>query len=318
MRIVVLDGYTLNPGDLSWEIIKSIAECQIYDRTSAQQTIERAFDADIVLLNKTILDQQTINALPNLKYIGVLATGYNVVDLETASDRNITVTNIPEYGTESVAQMVFAHILNHCNQVAHHSATVSDGRWNDSADWCYWDNPLIELKGLTIGIIGLGRIGIAVAKIADAFGMTVIAVSRSCPKNLPEYITVVSQHELIVKSDFISIHCPLTEENEQLINSDFLSKMKRSAYLINTARGPLVNERDLAEALNSNLIAGASLDVLSIEPPKPDNPLLNAKNCVITPHNAWATRAARKRLMTIARANIKAFLNDEPINVVNN
>ena len=317
MRIVVLDGYTLNPGDLSWDDLKKLGDCAIYDRTPTAQIVERARDAEIALTNKTVLMADTITALPKLKYVGVLATGYNVVDIAAAKERGIPVTNTPDYGTPSVAQHTFALLLELTQHVAHHAQTVRDGRWTRSADFCYWDFPLIELNGLVLGIIGFGKIGRAVGKLAEAFGMHVLVHSRSRPRDLPAGHEFVALDELLACSDVVSLHCPLTPENKKFVNADRLARMKPSAFLLNTSRGPLLDERAVADALNGGQIAGAGLDVLSIEPPKADNPLLAAKNCIITPHIAWATRAARSRLMQIALENIRAFLANKPQNVVN-
>ena len=317
MKIVVLDGYTLNPGDLSWQALQSVGDCDIYDRTPAEQVISRSAEADIILVNKTIIDEAIINALPKLKYIGVLATGYNVVDLEAARVRGIPVTNVPEYGTFSVAQMVFAHILNYANHVYQHHNSVMDGQWTKAEDFSYWNQPLIELQEQTLGIIGLGKIGRAVADIGLAFGMKVIAHSRSTPDNLATGIKLVEQDEVFWQSDFLSLHCPLTQETDRLVNKQTLNLMKSTAVLINTSRGQLVDETSLADALNNDTIAYACLDVLSTEPPSPDNPLLHAKHCTITPHIAWATRAARQRLMDIAVDNIRAFNNGTHANRVN-
>ncbi len=315
MKIVILDGYTLNPGDLSWDDLKKLGVCTIYDRTPPEQVIKRACDAEIVLTNKTVLDAETIGALPNLKYIGVLATGYNVVDIVAASKRDILVTNVPTYGTRSVAQMTFALLLELTQHVGHHSQTVRNGRWCDSPDFCYWDYPLVELDGLTMGLIGYGRIGQATADIAKAFGMKVLAYDPAI--TTPDYPGITDLGTLLRSSDVVSLHCPLTADTQCLINAERLALMKPTAFLINTARGPLVDEQALAVALNAGKLAGAGLDVLSVEPARPDNPLLKAKNCVITPHIAWATRAARSRLMGIATENVRAFLAGNPGNVVN-
>lgn len=317
MTIVVLDGYTLNPGDLSWEGLRSLGECRIHDRTPPEQVVERANKAQLVLTNKAVLDAKAIDALAELRYIGVLATGYNVVDVQAARRRGIPVSNIPTYGTQSVAQMVFAHLLELTQRVGHHASGVSEGRWSRSIDWCYWDFPLVELAGLTMGIVGFGRIGQAVGKLADAFGMRVLAYDANPVGSPPAYIRMVGLDDLFAHSDVVSLHCPLTPGTREMVNAGRLATMKRSALLINTSRGPLVNEADLADALNTGRIAGAGLDVLGVEPPASDNPLLSAKNCLITPHIAWATRAARERLMRQAVANAKAFLDGAPINVVN-
>jgi len=306
MNIVVLDGYTANPGDLSWDEFHQLGSCAIYDRTPETQVVERAHEADVVLTNKTVLRRAAIAALPRLRYIGVLATGYNVVDTDAARERGIPVCNVPEYSTPNVAQAVFALLLELTNHTAHHAQTVREGRWTASNDFCYWDFPLVELHGLTLGIVGYGRIGRAVAEIGRAFGMRVLACGRGG-----------DLEALLRASDVVSLHCPLTPETNQLINATRLATMKPSAFLINTARGGLVNETDLADALNNGRLAGAGLDVLSVEPPPPDNPLLRARNCLITPHIAWATRNARARLLQIAAANIRAWLAGRPQHVVN-
>ena len=316
MKIVVLDGYTLNPGDLSWEGIKNLGECTIYDRTPPEKTVERAGDAEAVFTNKVVFNHGVISQLHNLKFIGVLATGYNVVDLDAATKAGIVVTNIPAYSTASVAQMVFSHILHIVQNVSMHADSVKKGDWAKSIDFSYHLTPQTELAGKTIGIIGFGQIGQAVAKIALAFGMNVIFHNRS-KKETKSDIRQVDLNMLLAESDFISINCPLTDENAGFINKAAIGKMKTSAILINTGRGPLINETDLAEALNKGRIAGAGLDVLSTEPPSPDNPLLTAKNCYITPHVAWATTEARERLMQIATENLKRFLNGTPQNKVN-
>lgn len=317
MKIVVLDGYTLNPGDLSWEALTAIGHTTIYDRTPDSLIYERAKGADLLLTNKTPLNKELIGLLPDLKYIGVLATGYDVVDIKAAKERNLIVTNIPAYGTKSVAQMVFAHILVFCNHVQTHSDIVKAGAWSESIDFSFWRFPLIELEKKTIGIVGFGRIGQAVADIAQAFGMHCLVYSRSqSNQEQRKNFEWASFDELLQKSDFVSLHCPLTKETKGIINKETLSKMKKSAYLINTSRGGLVVEEDLADALNHQTIAGAGVDVLSIEPPKNENPLLKAKNCIITPHIAWATIDARSRLMDIAVENVKAFIAGKPVNVV--
>ena len=318
MNIVVLDGYTLNPGDLSWNGLKQLGPSAIYDRTPPELVLERAREAEIILTNKTVLTREAILALPKLKYIGVLATGYNVVDIAAAKERGIPVTNVPDYGTPSVAQHTFALLLELAQRVGHHAQTVRDGAWTRSADFCYWDFPLIELHGLTFGIIGFGKIGRAVAKLAEAFGMHLLVHSRSKPKNLPPNYDFVNLDELLSRSDVVSLHCPLTPENKQFSNAQRLARMKQTAFLLNTSRGPLLDESAVADALNSGRLAGVGLDVLSVEPPKADNPLLTAKNCFVTPHVGWATRAARARLMDIAVGNIREFVAGRPRNVVNN
>jgi glycerate dehydrogenase len=316
MKIVVLDGFALNPGDLSWNELKSLGACEIHDRTPAPDVVQRAADAEIVLTNKTVLSREQILALPKLKYIGVLATGYNIVDVAAARDRSIVVTNVPTYGTRSVAQHTFALLLELTHHAGHHAQTVRDGRWTKSPDFCYWDYPLVELDGLTMGIVGFGRIGRAVAELAMAFGMHVLATS-STPKQTFAGVQFVDLETLFRQSDVLSLHCPLTPQTKHLVNTRTLALLKPTAFLLNTSRGPLIDEQALAEALNSGQVAGAAVDVLSVEPPPTDNPLLGAKNCIVTPHIAWATRAARARLMQIAIANIRAFLNGRPENVVN-
>ncbi|OIO36632.1 MAG: glycerate dehydrogenase [Candidatus Omnitrophica bacterium CG1_02_46_14] len=315
-KIVVLDGFTLNPGDLSWDGLKALGKCEIYDRTAPEMTIERAKDAELILTNKTVLDREVIASLPKLKYIGVLATGYNVVDTPAAKEQGIVVTNIPTYGTRSVAQMAFALILELTQHAGHHSDTVHNGTWNRSKDFCYWDFPLVELEGLTIGFVGFGRIGQATAEVAKGFGMKILAYDNFIKEPPVTGAVMTDLESLFQKSDIVSLHCPLTDENKGFINKTRLETMKKTAFLINTSRGPLIDEQALADALNSGRIAGAGLDVLSSEPPKPDNPLLKAKNCIITPHIAWATRAARERLMKIAIDNMKAFIDGKPANVV--
>lgn len=318
MKIVVLDGYTLNPGDLSWERLLSLGEVELYDRTPAGKIIERSIEAEILITNKTALPAETINSLPKLKYIGVLATGYNMVDTAAAKSRGIIVTNVPSYSTMSVAQLVFALILELCHHIQRHSDSVHEGKWAGSADFSYWNSPLIELSGKTLGIIGFGNIGKKVTDIATVFGMNVIATSRNQGEQPDrKNFRWVEIDELLEQSDFVSLHCPLTPETKGLINAASLEKMKSSSFLINTSRGPVVVEQDLTDALNNGSIAGAGIDVLSLEPPSKDNPLLKAKNCIITPHFAWATKEARVRLMDIAENNVDAFLRGKPVNVVN-
>lgn len=316
MRIVVLDGYVLNPGDLSWNGIKELGDCTIYERTPPELTVERAKGAGAVFTNKVVLNKEIISQLPGLKFIGVLATGYNVVDTETAKKAGIVVTNIPAYSTASVAQMVFSHILNFVQNVGIHAQSVAAGGWAASIDFAYWKTPQTELAGKTLGIIGFGQIGQAVAKIGLAFGMNVIFNNRSKKKTELE-ARQVDLDTLLSQSDFISINCPLTSENAGFINKETIGKMKPNAFLVNTGRGPLINEQDLADALNSGRIAGAGLDVLSVEPPPGSNPLPAAKNCFITPHIAWATLEARTRLMQTATENLKAFIAGKHLNVVN-
>lgn len=307
MNIVVLDGYSLNPGDLSWKGMEELGECTVYDRTQPAEVIERAKDAEAVLTNKVAVTKDVMEALPNLKYIGVLATGYNVIDVEAAKARGITVTNIPSYSTDSVVQMVFAHLLNRSNRVAHYTEEVRAGRWTESADFTFWDTPLFELKGKTFGIAGLGHIGMAVAKVALAFGMNVIALTSKQADDLPQGVTPVTKEELFRRSDVLSLHMPLTPETRFFVNAEMLALMKPTAIVINTGRGPLVNEHDLADALNNGTIFAAGVDVLSSEPPRADNPLLTARNCSVTPHIAWATLEARTRLMEIAVNNLKSY-----------
>lgn len=316
MQIVVLDGYTLNPGDLCWDELKALGATTIYDRSAAEEIVPRAKEAEIVLTNKALLSRGVLAQLPKLKYIGVLATGYNVVDVQAARERGILVSNVPTYGTASVAQMVFAHLLNLTQRVAHHARTVAEGQWSKSVDWCYWDSPLVELAEQTMGIVGFGRIGQATARIALALGMSVLAYDTQPIAPSPG-ISGADLETLFRESDVVSLHCPLTPKTERLINRDRLAQMKPSAVLINTSRGGLVDEPALADALNRGQIAGAGLDVLSTEPPRPDNPLLTAKNCFVTPHLAWATRAARQRLLRIVVQNLRTYLAGQPENVVN-
>lgn len=316
MKIVILDSYTLNPGDLSWDNLKNIGECAIYNRTAPQEIVERSREADILLTNKVPLTGEIINRLPHLKYIGVMATGYNVVDIEAARQKNIPVTNVPAYGTQSVVQMVFAHLLHFTQRVAHHAETVRNGKWTQVPDFCYWDYPLIELENLTMGIIGFGRIGQRVSQVAIAFGMKVLINDLTPFLDLPEGIQQVDTPTIFQGSDVLTLHCPLTEDNHRFVNQERLSLMKKTAYLINTGRGPLIDENALADALNHNQIAGAGLDVLSAEPPDKDNPLVYAKNCTITPHIAWATQSARQRLLDAIVENIKSFLRGNPQNVI--
>jgi glycerate dehydrogenase len=316
VKIVVLDGFTLNPGDLSWDSLAALGELKVYDRTSNERVFERARNAQIVLTNKTLLTAETIESLSELTYIGVMATGCNVVDIEAARCRSITVTNVPEYGTSSVAQMVFAHILNLCLHAGEHSQSVSQGAWARSSDFCYWNFPLIELAGLTIGIIGYGRIGKAVARLGSAFEMHVLVNDIAVPTDMVGDIKSVDLDTLFRESDIISLHCPLTPQTKNLVNRERLKLVKPSAFLINTSRGPLVDEQALAEALENKHIAGAGLDVLEQEPPAAENPLIAARNCYITPHIAWATASARERLMRIVVENVKAFLSGSPQNIV--
>jgi len=314
-HLVVLDGYTLNPGDLSWENLLSMGNCSIYDRTTPEEIVAEAAAAELILTNKAVLSREVIEALPQLKYIGVMATGYNVVDLGAAREREITVTHVPVYGTASVAQMVFAHVFHFTRRIGDHSDAVHAGRWSSAKDWCFWETPQVELEGLTIGIVGLGRIGQATAKLANALGMQVLATSRS-QVDLPDFIKSVDLDTLFCKSDILSLHCPLTPETEGMVNAARLQMMKPTALLINTSRGSLIDEGALADALRRGTIAGAGLDVLSAEPPPAGHPLLAIENCVITPHIAWATRSARGRLLATTIENVAAYLAGRPQNVV--
>jgi glycerate dehydrogenase len=318
INIVVLDGYTLNPGDLDWGSLEQLGSVTVHERTSQADIVERAANADIVLTNKTPLSSALLEQLPKLRYIGVLATGYNIVDTAAAKERGIPVANIPIYGTHSVAQFVFALLLELCHRVQNHSDAVHAGDWTRSPDFCFTRSPLIELSGKTLGLIGLGRIGGQVARIANAFDMRVLAVGsgRSNPPSI-EGVEWVELERLLAESDVISLHCPLTASTEKLINAERLAIMKRSALLINTSRGALIDEQDLADALNAEQIAGAAVDVLSVEPPTAVNPLFSAANCLITPHIAWATKEARTRLMGTAVDNVQSFLSGQPVNVVN-
>lgn len=316
MKIVALDGYAANPGDLSWDELKALGECVIYDRTAPEEVLERAADAEVVLTNKVVITADMMAALPQLKYIGVMATGYNIVDIDAARERGIIVTNIPSYSTDSVAQMVFAHILNIAQQVQHHSEAVHQGRWTSSKDFCFWDTPLIELRGKKIGIVGLGNTGYTTARIAIGFGMEVYAYTSKSSFQLPPEIKKMELDQLFSECDVISLHCLLTDKTRELVNAARLKLMKPTAILINTGRGQLVNEQDLADALNNGQIYAAGLDVLSQEPPKADNPLLTARNCYITPHIAWASAAARERLMGILLDNLKGYMEGKVINNV--
>ena len=316
MKITVLDGYGLNPGDLSWEPIAQLGELTVFPRTSAEEFYAHAEGADILLTNKTLITAEHIDRLPDLKYIGILATGYNVVDIEAARKHGIPVCNIPAYSTRSVAQMVFALLLAITNRVEHYAEENRKGRWSRNPDFCYWDTPLMELAGKKMGIVGLGHTGMATARIALAFGMEVYACTSKSPLQLGTDIRKSTMEELFSACDVISLNCPLTPETHHLVNPHTLALMKPGAILINTGRGPLINEQDLADALNNGTIFAAGLDVLSQEPPRADNPLLTARNCYITPHIAWASAAARERLMQIMLDNIKAFLDGKPINSV--
>ena len=316
MKIIELDGYAANPGDLSWEPLKELGEFTLYPRTSPSEIVERVGDAEIVLTNKVVFSDEVMSKLPNLKYIGVLATGYNVVDIKAAHRRGIIVTNIPAYSTESVAQMTFALLLAITNRVEHYADINRSGRWSRNPDFCYWDTPLMELSGKTFGIVGLGNIGYKVAQIAHQFGMDVFALTSKNSASLPEGIQKTTLDGLLAVSVVLSLHCPLTDETRHLINADRLQKMKPGAILLNTGRGPLVDENAVAEALSSGKLGAYAADVMECEPPSEDNPLFSQPNAFLTPHIAWATRDARQRLMDIAVANVKAFIEGKPINVV--
>lgn len=317
MKTVVLDGYTVNPGDLSWDGLKEFGDLAVYDYTKADEIIERTVDADVVLTNKTLITAEIISQLPRLKYIGVLATGYNVVDIKAATDRGIIVTNIPNYSTESVVQMTFALILAITNRVEHYADANRGGKWSACRDFCYWDTPLRELAGKTIGIVGLGHIGYKVACVAQCLGMDVFAYTSKNSADLPAGIQKTTLDGLFGISDILTLHCPLTDRTREMINKQTIAKMKKGAILINTGRGPLVNEDDVAEALNNGQLGGYGADVMCQEPPRKDNPLFKAPNAFITPHIAWATDEARSRLLNIAVANVKAFAEGNPVNVVN-
>jgi len=317
MRIVILDGHTVNPGDLSWEALQEFADVEVYERTEEEDIVSRCKGAEIVLTNKVVLTASVLNMLPRLQYIGVLATGYNVVDLEVASRQNIVVTNIPAYSTESVAQMVFAHLLNIVSRADHYARKNRRGGWTTSPDFCYLDHNLFELSGKRMGIVGLGHTGMATARIAQAFGLNVMAFTSKEEEDLPEGIKKTSLDTLFSTCDIVSLHCPLTDDTLHLVNKQVLATMKPSAILINTGRGPLVDDEALAEALDSGVIAAYGADVLSTEPAPANNPLLKARNCYLTPHIAWATREARQRLIDICTANVKAFIEGEPIHQVN-
>lgn len=318
MKIVVLDGYTLNPGDLSWDGLKALGELEVYDRTPVDKVVERSLDAEIIFTNKTPVSAAAIQQLPGLKFIGVLATGYNIVDVDAAKAKGILVSNVPGYGTSSVVQMTFALLLELTLRVQRHSDAVMEGKWSVSPDFCFWDYPLVELAGKTIGIIGFGTIGRQVGDVATAFGMNILGNSRTRQdQSHRKNFRWADLPELLRESDVVSIHCPLFQETKGLINRESLQAMKRSAYLINTSRGPIVIDEDLAEALNKGIIAGAGIDILSVEPPHKDNPLFGAKNCIITPHIAWATKEARARLMSTSVNNLTAYMSGHPVNVVN-
>ena len=318
MKIVVLDGYTLNPGDISWGGMEKFGEVKVYDRTKEDEIVSRIGDAEVVYTNKTPLTRETFEACPNIKFVGVLATGYNIVDIEAARERNIPVSNIPTYGTAAVSQYAIALLLELCHHIGEHSGCVKKGEWTNNADWCFWNHPLVELAGKTMGIIGFGRIGQDTGKIAQALGMKVLAYDAfRRPELESETCHYADLDTLLAESDVISLHCPLFPETEGIISKDAIAKMKDGVMIINDSRGPLIVEEDLRDALNSGKVAGAAVDVVSTEPIQMDNPLLEAKNMIITPHIAWAPKESRQRLMDIAAENLKCFAEGEPQNVVN-
>jgi len=319
MKMVVLDGQTLNPGDISWAEVEALGDLKVYARTPYEEAeiLKRIGDAEVVMTNKTPISKATIEKAPNLKFVSVLATGFNVVDIESAKQHGVVVSNVPTYGTNSTAQFAIGLLLEVCHHIGEHNRAVHEGRWETSEDYCFWDYPLIELDGKTMGIIGFGRIGQTVGRIAKAFGMTVIANSRSISDKTKDIAEAVSLDELFARADVISLHCPLTPETQNLINKDTIAKMKDGVILINNSRGPVLNEQDVADALNSGKISYAAVDVVSVEPILPDNPLLKAKNCIITPHISWAPIESRKRLMHTTAENIEAYQKGKPQNVVN-
>lgn len=317
LNAVILDGYTENPGDLSWEAIEKYVNLTVYPRTEKELVVERAKDADILIVNKVALTEEIISQLPKLRFVSTLATGYNQIDGKALRERDIPLSNIPAYSTNAVAQMVFAFILELTNRTAEYTQDVKSGTWSDCPDFCYWNTPLYELDGKTLGIVGFGKIGSRVAEIGKAFGMKVLAYTPSGKKDGFDDVTFTTLDDVVKNSDYISVHCPLTEATNGLINKEFIEKMKDNSYVINTSRGPVANEKDIADALNSGRLTGYGTDVLSTEPPKKDNPLLSAKNCLITPHIAWAAYETRLRLMGILEENVKGFLEGNPINVVN-
>lgn len=313
MKICILDGYSLNPGDLDWSPVERLGDVTLFDRTPADKIVERAADADIVLTNKVPFSADTLRQLPRLRFICVLATGYNIIDTEAAARQGVVVANIPAYSTMSVAQMAFAHILNITNHVASYAREVADGKWTNCPDFCFWDSALTELAGKTMGIVGLGNTGMATARIAVAMGMKVVAMTSKSADTLPEGITPAPLDDVLASADVVSLHCPLTPSTRHLINAASIAKMKPSAILINTGRGPLVDEQAVADALNGGRLAAFGADVLSQEPPRGDNPLLSARNCFLTPHIAWATLEARTRLMSTATENVSQFIAGEPV-----
>lgn len=317
MKIVILDGYTENPGDLSWGGFEELGETIVYDRTPAALAAERMKGAQAVLTNKTVISEEMIDACPELQYIGVLATGYNVVDIDAAKKRGISVTNIPAYGSDTVGQFAIGLLLEICHHIGHHDRTVHEGKWENCQDWCYWDYPLIELSGKIMGVIGFGRIGQVTGKLAKAFGMKVLACDEYPNESGRQIAEYVDMNRLFAESDVIALHCPLTPSTDGLINKETIGKMKKGVIIINNSRGPLICEPDLAEALNCGKVYAAGVDVVSTEPIRGDNPLLEAKNCIITPHMSWGTIESRNRLMDIAVSNLKGFLDGKPVNVVN-
>lgn len=318
MKIVVLDGYTLNPGDISWEGMEALGEVKVYDRTKAEDIVERIGDAEAVYTNKTPITKETLDACGNVKFIGVLATGYNIVDTEAAKEKGIPVANIPTYGTSAVSQFAIALLLELCHHIGAHSDAVKNGDWSSNPDWCFWNYPLVELAGKTMGIIGFGRIGQETGKIAQALGMKVLAFDAFKHTELEsETCHYTDLDTLLAESDVISLHCPLFPDTEGIVNKDTIARMKTGVMIINDSRGPLIVEQDLCDALNAGKVGGAALDVVSTEPIKMDNPLLNAKNVILTPHIAWAPKESRQRLMDIAAENLKCFVNGEPKNIVN-
>lgn len=318
MKIVILDGYTLNPGDISWEGMETLGDVTVYDRTKEEEVVERIGDAEVVYTNKTPITKETLEKCVNIKFIGILATGYNIVDVDAAKERGIPVSNIPTYGTTAVSQFAIALLLELCHHIGEHSDAVENGEWTNNADWCFWKHPLIELAGKTMGIVGFGRIGQETGKIAQALGMKVLAFDAyQNPELETETCSYADLDTLLQKSDVISLHCPLFPETEGIINKETIGKMKTGVMIINNSRGPLIVEEDLRDALNSGKVGGAAVDVVSTEPIKMDNPLLDAKNIIITPHIAWAPKESRQRLMNIAVENLSCYVNGEPQNVVN-
>jgi len=315
--MVVLDGYALHPGDLSWKAFEQFGEVIVHDRTTPDEIVKRAQGATVLLTNKTPVREKVIDALPELRFIGVLATGYNIIDIDVAHKRGIVVSNIPDYGSYSVAQLTMALLLELCHHVQRHSDSVRSGKWASSIDWSYWEHPLVELAGKTMGIIGFGNIGNKVADMAASFGMNILGSARTqSDQSHRKNFQWAAVPDLLTQSDVVSIHCPLTPETKGLINSESLRSMKRTAFLLNTSRGPIIVDEDLSDALDNDVIAGAGIDVLSVEPPHKDNPMFKAKNCIITPHIAWATREARSRLMNMAVQNVQAFTRGTPVNTV--